>query len=221
MSGKEIVLACLAETPSSDWLWFDLLAGLQGYSGYLYPGSGAGVATVRTGSVGGIPPQQALLLRLNPSWPADSKDAAVAVAVEGLAGGPSWCGWYGKVQTAACEFAGEGLAANPSERGAPGFVEPAVHLVCCTSRNCHLHLKVSSAPCEDGCGSGNGEGYAENVESAVCVECAESAESVVESVRTHVRCDGNVGIVGAVRRGPLFHNGPPSPGSHAVVDESG
>lgn len=35
----------------------------------------------------GIPPWQALLLRLNPSWPAGSKDAAVAV--EGLAGGPS------------------------------------------------------------------------------------------------------------------------------------
>lgn len=177
-----------------------------------------------TGSVSGIPPQQALLLQLNPSWPADSKDAAVAaaaVAVEGLAGGPSWCGWYEKVQTAACEFAGEGLVVNPSERGAPGFAEPAAHLVCYISRNCHLHLKASSAPCEDGCGSGNVDGYAENVESAVCVECAESAESVVESVRTRARCDGNVGSVGAVRRGPPFHNGPPSPGSHAVVDGSG
>lgn len=38
--------------------------------------------------MGGIPPWQALLLQLNPSWPAGSKDAAVA-AVEGLAGGLS------------------------------------------------------------------------------------------------------------------------------------
>lgn len=175
--------------------------------------------------MGGIPPRQAQLLWLNPSWPAGSKDAAVAV--EGLAEGPSWCEWYGKGQTPACEFAGEGLAVNPSERGGPGFVEPAAHLVCYTSRYCHLHQKTSSAPCEGGCVSGNGDGYAENVESAVCVECAESAgrfvsaESVAESVRTHVRCDGNVGSVGAVCRDPLFHNGLQSPGSHAVVEGSG
>lgn len=174
---------------------------------------------MRTGSVGGIPPQQGLLLRLNSSWPADSKDAAAAAAVaavQGLAGGPSRSGWYGKGQTAASEFAGEGLETNPSERVGPGFVEPAAHLVCYTSRHCHLHLKSSLAPCEGGCGSGNGDGYAENVESAVCVECAESAESVT----THVSCDGNVGSVGAVCKGPLFHNGPQIRGSHAVVDGS-
>lgn len=114
-----------------------------------------------------------------------------------------------------------------SERGGPGFVEPAACLVCYTSRRCHSHLKASSAPCEGGCESGNGEGYAEYVGSAVCVECAEDAgkfgeaESVAESVRTHVRCDGNVGSVGAACKGPLFHNGPQSPWSHAVVDGSG
>lgn len=200
-------------------LGFDLLADLQGCSGYLYPEFGAGVATVRTGSVGGIPPRLALLLQLNPSWPAGSKDAAVAaaVAVMELAGCPTWCGWYGKGQTAACEFDGEGLVANPSERGGP-FVEPAVHLMCYTSRHCHLHQKFSSPPCEGGCVSGNGVGYAENVESAVCVECA---ESVAESVRKHVRCDGNVGSVDVVCSGPLFHNVPQSPGNHAVVGGSG
>lgn len=86
---KEIVLACRVEILSSDLHGFDLLADLQDCSGYLYPGFGAGVATVRTGSVGGIPPQQALLLRPNPSWPAGSKDAAAAVAVKGLVGDPS------------------------------------------------------------------------------------------------------------------------------------
>lgn len=116
---------------------------------------------------------------------------------------------------------------NLSEREEPGFAEPAAHLVCYTSRHCHLYLMASSAPCEDGCESGNGDGYAEYVESVVCVECAESArrfgdaESVAEYVRTHVRCDGNVGSVGAVCRDPLFHNGPQSPWHHAVVDGSG
>lgn len=113
---------------------------------------------------------------------------------------------------------------NPSERGGPGFVEPAAHLVCYTSRHCLFHLKASSAPCEGGCVSGNGDGYAENVVSAVCAESAGrvgSAESVVEHVRIHVRCDENVGSVGAVCRGPLFHNVPQSPGSHVAVDESG
>lgn len=210
------------EILSSDLLGFDLLADLQGCSGYLCPAFEAGVATVRTGSVGGIPPRQDLLLQLNPSWPAGSKDAVVAaaVAVMGLAGHPSWCGWYVKGQTAACEFAEEGLVANPSERGGL-FVEPAAHLVCYTSRHCHLHQKASSAPCEGDCVSGNGVGYAENVEGAVCVECAESAESVAESVRTHVRCDGNVGSVDVVCSGPLFHNVPQSPGNHAVVGGSG
>ncbi|RCU34776.1 hypothetical protein DVA76_19125, partial [Acinetobacter baumannii] len=84
-----------------------------------------------------------LLFLLNPLWPAGSKDAAVAaaaVAVQGLAGGPSWCGLYWKEQTAACEFAGQGLAANPSKRGGHGFVEPAAHLMCYISRHCHLNL---------------------------------------------------------------------------------
>ena len=90
-----------------------------------------------------------------------------------------------------------------------------------------MHLRASSAPCEGDCAGVNGDCYAENVEGAACVECAESAarfgsaESVAESVRTHVMCDGNVASVGAVCRGPLFHNGPQSPGSHAVVDVSG
>lgn len=116
-----------------------------------------------------------------------------------------------------------GLAKNLSKRGGPGFVEPAAHLVCYTSRHCHLHLRASSAPCEGDCVSVNGDCYAENVEGAACVECAESAVRFgsAESVRTHVRCDGNVANVGAVCRGPLFHNGPQSPGSHAVVDGSG
>lgn len=208
------------ETLSFDWLGFVLLVGLQGCSGYLSLGSGAGVVIVRTGSVGGIPPQQALLHQLNPSWPAGSKDAAVvaaaAVAVEGLAAAPSWCGWYEKGQTAACEFAAEGLEMNPSERGGPGLVEPAAHLVCYTSRHCHLHLKVSSAPCENGCVSGNWDGYAENVGSAGSAGRFGSAECVAESVRAHMRCDGDV--AGAVCRGPHFHNGPRSPGTHAVAD---
>lgn len=175
---------------------------------------------MRTGSVSGIPPQQALLLLLNPSWFAGSMDAAVAV--KGLAGGPSCCGRYGKEQIAAYELAGESLAVNPSEREIPGFVEPAAQVVHCTSRYCHLQLKISSAHCEGGCLSGNGDGYAENVGSAVCVECAESAERFgsAESVRTYVRCDGNVGSVGAVCRGPLFHNWPQTPRSHAAVDGS-
>lgn len=111
---------------------------------------------------------------------------------------------------------------NPLGKGEPGFVEPAAHLVCYTSRHCHFHLKASSAPCEGGCESGKGDGYAEYFESAVCVQCVENAgrfgdaESVAESVRTSVRCDGS-----ALRRGPLFHNGPQSPRSHAVVDGSG
>lgn len=117
---------------------------------------------------------------------------------------------------------------NQSERVGPGFVEPAAaHLACYTSRHCHWHLESSSAPCAGGCASGNGDGYAENVESAVCAECAESAarfgsaEGVAESVRTRVRYDGNVGGVGAVCKGPLFHNVPQSLESHAVVDGSG
>ncbi len=71
--------------------------------------------------------------------------------------------------------------------------------------------------------SGYEDGYAENVESAVCVEYAESAASFgsAESVRTHVRYDGNVVSVGAACRGPLFHNAPQNPESHVVVDGSG
>lgn len=75
--------------------------------------------------------------------------------------------------------------------------------------------------------SGNGGGYAENVESVVCVECAESAvrfgsaESVAECVKTHVGYDENVESEGAGCRGPLFHNGPQNPRNHAVVDGNG
>lgn len=104
------------ETLNSDWL--DLLAELQDCSE-----SGAGVASVKTGSVGGSLPRQALLHQLNSSWPAGLENAVVvAAAVEGLAGGPFCCGWYEKVQTAACEFAGEGLVMNSSEKEGPGFV---------------------------------------------------------------------------------------------------
>lgn len=59
------------------------------------------------------------------------------------------------------------------------------------------------------------------------VECVEgagrsgSAECVAESVRTHVRCEGDVGSVGAVCRGHLFHTGPQNPWTHAVVGVSG
>lgn len=59
--------------------------------------------------------------------------------------------------------------------------------------------------------SGNLDDYAENVESAVHVEFAGSAgrfgiADCAESVRTHVRYDGDVGSVGVVCKGPLFHN---------------
>lgn len=105
------------ETLNSDWL--DLLVELQDCSE-----SGAGVASVKTGSAGGSLPRQALLYQLNSSWPAGLENAVVvaAVAVEGLAGGPFCRGWYEKGQTAACEFAGEGLVMNSSEREGPGFV---------------------------------------------------------------------------------------------------
>lgn len=76
-------------TQSSDWLGSDLLSGLQCCNENLYFGSEAGVATVRTGSVGGIPPLLELLLQLSPSWSAGSTDA---VAEEGLVVGLSWCG---------------------------------------------------------------------------------------------------------------------------------
>lgn len=113
---------------------------------------------------------------------------------------------------------------NPSKKGGPGFVEPAVHLVCYTSRHCLFHLKASSAPCEDGCVGGNGDGYVGNVVSAVCVESAGragSAGSVVGDVRTHVRYDGDVGGVGAVCRDPPFHNELQTLGSHVAVDGNG
>lgn len=47
-----------------------------------------------------------------------------------------------------------------------------------------------------------------------------SAECVALSVRTHLRCDGNAGCVDAACKGPLFHNGPQSLWSHAVVEEN-
>lgn len=147
-------------TLSSDCLGFGLGTGLQGCSEYPCPGSEAEVATVKTGSVGVILHPQALLLQLNPSWPAGSMDAAVvaAVAAEGLVGDPSWCEWYEKEQMAAYEFVGGDLVMNPSERGGPGFVGPAAHLVCYTCRHCHLHLKVSSGPSESGYAHENWDG---------------------------------------------------------------
>lgn len=105
------------ETLNSDWL--DLLAELQDCSE-----SGAGVVSVKAGSVGGSLPQHALLHQQHSSWPAGLENAVVAAAaaVEGLAGGLFCCGWYEKVQTATCEFAGEGLVMNSSEKEGPGFV---------------------------------------------------------------------------------------------------
>lgn len=91
LCGKEIDLACQGKIWSSDLLCFDLLEDLHGCSVYLCLGFGGEVATVRMGFVGGIPPQDALLLPLNLSWPAGPKDAAVVAAVKALAGSLSWC----------------------------------------------------------------------------------------------------------------------------------
>lgn len=103
---------------------------------YLNSGSGAGVATVRTGSVDGFQLLLALLFQMKPSWSAGSKDAAVKEP----AGHPSLCKSYEKGQIAECEFAGEGLAVNLSGKAGPAGVGPAVHPTCCTSRYCHFHL---------------------------------------------------------------------------------
>lgn len=151
-------------------------------------------------------------------YSAVSKDAAVAV--KGVDGGQSLCGWR-RGQTPAFVFAGEGLRANPSERGRYGFVEHAAHLVCYTSRHCHLHLAVSSAPYESGCVSVDGDDHAESVECADSAVRFGSAESAADSVRKHARYDGNVENVGAACSGPHFHNGPQSLGTRAVVDGRG
>lgn len=107
---------------------------------------------------------------------------------------------------------GDGPGVNPSERAGLGFGDPAACLVYCTRMHFHLNLKASLAPYEDGCVSGNGKGYAENVGVFV------NAESAAECERAHLRCDVNAVCV--VRRDLLFHSGPQSPGSHAV-DVSG
>lgn len=74
----------------SDWGGFGPFAGIPGCSVYPCLGSGAGVVTERTDSVGWNQPQQALLLQLIPSWSAGLKRAAVAVVVKRVAGGPFW-----------------------------------------------------------------------------------------------------------------------------------
>lgn len=104
---------------------------------------------------------------------------------------------------------------NPSGKEGPGFVALTAHLVCHTSMY-HLHLKASLAPCEDGCVSGNAEGCAESA-----VSVGRFGEGVAEKVRAHLRCDENVESVGAVCRGPLFHNEQQRPESHVAVDENG